>query len=214
MTNASAIRCLVTAGPTREWLDPVRFLSNPSTGKMGYAVAEAARERGWEVRLVSGPVAAEAPEGVAFTSVETARDMLEACLRLFPETDLLVMTAAVCDHRPAEPSPQKLKKADFPPSLELAPNPDVLAELGKRKNPGQTLVGFAAETEDGPENARRKLAAKNLDWIALNDVSAPGRGFASDDNEITLLAADGSSTVIGPASKQEVARTLLRVVAP
>ncbi len=181
---------------------------------MGYAVAEAARERGWEVQLVSGPVAAVAPEGVALTTVETARDMLEACLHLFPDTELLVMTAAVCDHRPAEPSQQKLKKADFPSSLKLAPNTDVLAELGKHKQPGQTLVGFAAETEDGLENARRKMVAKNLDWIALNDVSTPGSGFASDYNELTLLASDGSSTVIGPASKQEVARTLLRAVVP
>lgn len=209
VTKASSIRCLVTAGPTREWLDPVRFLSNPSTGKMGFAVADAARERGWEVDLISGPVTLDLKSGVRQTFVETADEMLAACLDIFASCDFMIMAAAVCDHKPALVAKSKLKKGEMSTILELEQTPDILAELGRRKASGQNLVGFAAETNDCLSNGERKLREKNLDWIVVNDVSSPERGFASDFNEVTLLGRNGEIVPIDLAPKLEVARILL-----
>ena len=209
MTKASSIRCLVTAGPTREWLDPVRFLSNPSTGKMGFAVADAAHERGWEVDLISGPVTLDIKSGVRRTFVETADEMLAACLDLFASCDFMIMAAAVCDHKPAWIAKSKLKKGEMSSILELEQTPDILAELGRCKTSGQNLVGFAAETNDCLSNGERKLREKNLDWIVVNDVSLPECGFASDSNEVTLLGRNGEIVPIDLAPKLEVARILL-----
>jgi len=209
VTKSSSIRCLVTAGPTREWLDPVRFLSNPSTGKMGFAVADAAHERGWEVDLISGPVTLDIKSGVRRTFVETSDEMLAACLDLFASCDFMIMAAAVCDHKPALVAESKLKKSEISTILELEQTPDILAELGRRKASGQNLVGFAAETNDCLSNGERKLREKNLDWIVVNDVSLPECGFASDSNEVTLLGRNGEIVPIDLAPKLEVARILL-----
>ena len=209
VTKSSSIRCLVTAGPTREWLDPVRFLSNPSTGKMGFAVADAAHERGWEVDLISGPVILDVKSGVRRTFVETADEMLAACLDLFASCDFVIMAAAVCDHKPALFAKSKLKKSEISTILELEQTPDILAELGRRKASGQNLVGFAAETNDCLSNGERKLREKNLDWIVVNDVSLPECGFASDFNEVTLLGRNGEIVPVDLAPKLEVARILL-----
>ena len=210
-------RVLVTAGPTREPLDPVRFLSNRSSGKMGYAVAEAARLRGATVTLVSGPTALAAPGGIEFVRVETASQMRDAVLARAPSADLILAAAAVSDYRPAEQAAQKIKKA--PPgvgagglTLPLTANDDILAGLGREKRAGQTLVGFAAETEDLLGHARRKLEAKNLDWIVANDVTAEGAGFDGDTNIVTLLARDGREVALPLLTKREVAERILDAV--
>lgn len=187
-------RVLVSAGPTVEPIDAVRFVSNFSSGKMGYAVAEAAAARGAEVTLVSGPVALEAPEGVSMAPVRTALDMLDACEQAFDGVDIAVMTAAVADLRPAHPAERKLKKGRDDEQLaqiELVENPDILATLGSRKAPGQVVCGFAAETDDVLANARAKLAAKGADLIVANDVSE-GRAFGADENQGWLVTAESA----------------------
>lgn len=205
--KASPIRCLVTAGPTREYLDPVRFISNPSSGKMGYALAEAAAGRGWEVELVSGPVALAAPSKAKLHSIETAEQLRAALVDLFPRCDLLLMAAAVSDFRPARQLEHKEKKHEATRVLDLVPTPDSLLELGRQKG-DRILVGFAAETENLEENGQRKLREKNLDWIAVNRVG-PEIGFQSDVNEILLLGANGSRHRLGPAAKSDLANHLL-----
>ena len=210
-------RVLVTAGPTREPLDPVRFLSNRSSGKMGYALAEAARLRGATVTLVSGPTALAAPGGVEFVRVETAAQMRDAVIARAAEADLILAAAAVADYRPAEFAAQKVKKAPPAlgaggPSLPLTLNDDILAALGREKRAGQTLVGFAAETENLLDHARGKLTAKNLDWIVANDVTAEGAGFDGDTNIVTLLGRDGSGTALPLLTKREVAERILDAV--
>ncbi|MCC5807668.1 MAG: phosphopantothenoylcysteine decarboxylase [Opitutales bacterium] len=211
--EASPIRCLVSAGPTREYFDPVRFLSNPSSGRMGFAIAEAARARGWEVVLVSGPAALPDPAGVRVVRVETGEEMHAALLESFAECDVLFMTAAVMDTRPRHCSPHKVKKDQLPGVIEMVPATDILADLGRRKA-GQTLVGFAAETENLEANARAKLERKNLDLIAANVVGVPGSGFVAETNRIVLLSRDGGREVLGPASKHEIADLLITRVAP
>ena len=183
---------LVTAGPTEEPLDPVRCLTNRSSGKTGYAIARAAVRRGARVTLVSGPVALEAPEGVQVVRVRTACDMLAAAEEVFPQADIAVFCAAVADMRPERVAPRKLKKGrddDALASVRLVPNPDVLATCAARKRSGQVVVGFAAETDDVVENARAKLASKHADLVVANDVS-DGRAFGSDDNEVWFVTAD------------------------
>lgn len=204
------MKILVTAGPTRERLDPVRFISNRSSGKMGYAIACAAKDAGHEVTLVSGPVSLPAPEGVVLVRVESAADMARAVFDAFPRQDLVVMAAAVADYRPVEISEQKIKKQPGDFVLRLERTADILAELGKRKRPGQILAGFAAESENLLENARKKLAEKNLDWIAANTVAD---GFGTDTNTVTLLGRNGDARVIGPDSKAEVAAKLVKIIA-
>jgi phosphopantothenoylcysteine decarboxylase / phosphopantothenate---cysteine ligase len=208
----SDIQCLISAGPTREWIDPVRFISNPSSGKMGYALAQSARKLGMEVILVSGPVNLNAPEGVRRIMVETAEEMNDVMLRQFHNSQLTIMSAAVCDHRPNTTLMHKLKKSLQLPHLELVPNPDILENLGKIKKRSQILVGFAAETENHLVNAKAKIQKKNLDWIALNDVSSQGQGFQSDFNTITILSKDGKKVILEQNTKFFLADKILEIV--
>jgi phosphopantothenoylcysteine decarboxylase/phosphopantothenate--cysteine ligase len=199
---------LVTAGPTLEDLDPVRFVSNRSTGTMGYRLAEAARDRGARVVLVSGPTALPAPSGVTLESVRSAVEMKAAVERHAADATVVIAAAAVSDYRPPEPSLSKLKKTDGPLRLELVRTPDILKSLGDAKG-SRLLVGFAAETEDLLANARRKLEAKNLDLIVANDVTAQGAGFGGETNAVVLLRRDGQRRDVPLASKREVAERIL-----
>jgi phosphopantothenoylcysteine decarboxylase/phosphopantothenate--cysteine ligase len=208
------VRCLLTAGPTREHLDPVRFLSNGSSGKMGYALAAAAARRGWAVDLVSGPVSLPTPAGVTVHHVISAADMLAVCETRFDACDLFIAVAAVADYRPKVRSDQKQKKQTGPVTLELVPTVDILKTLAARKRPGQTVVGFAAETNDVETYARRKLAEKRLDWIVANDVGQAGIGMNADDNNVLLIGADGTRRTFGPAPKADVAEFILSSVHP
>lgn len=186
-------RCvLVTAGPTVERIDPVRYITNRSSGKMGYALAEAARDRGAEVVLVSGPVALAAPAGVERVSVESSADLCEAVLARGEWADIVIQAAAPADFRPVAMAAGKIKKTGAGMKLELENTTDIAAELGRRKRPGQVLVGFAAETDDVLANAREKLARKNCDMIVANDVSRSDAGFGVDTNAVTLITADGA----------------------
>lgn len=206
------MRIVISAGPTREAIDPVRFITNRSTGKMGYAIAEAARDMGWAVTLVSGPVNLPAPEGVEVIYVESAAEMASAMKSSALEADIVVMTAAVADYRPKIYSTSKLKKSDDDLTIELERTEDILLSLGKNKRPGQILVGFAAETDDLLKNAQSKLERKNLDFIAANIVGVPGRGFAADDNAITLLGRNDFRKELSLKSKSLLAKELLETV--
>lgn len=187
-------KVLVTAGPTREALDPVRFLTNRSSGRMGYALAEAAARRGAEVTLVSGPVALECPTGVRREFVESTQDLYCAMERLCREQDVIIQAAAPADYRPAHIAGQKIKKADGEAmELKLVENPDVAAMVGSKKRPGQVLVAFAAETQNLSENAAKKLDKKNVDFIVGNDVTRPGAGFDVDTNIITIFDRSGAT---------------------
>ena len=208
----SDIQCLISAGPTREWIDPVRFISNPSSGKMGYALAQSARKLGMEVILVSGPVNLNAPEGVRRIMVETAEEMNDVMLNQFRNSQLTIMSAAVCDHRPRTTLMHKLKKYLQLPYLELVPNPDILENLGKIKKRSQILVGFAAETENHLVNAKAKIQKKNLDWIAVNDVSRRGLGFQSDFNTITMLSKDDNKVILDQNTKFFLADKIIEIV--
>jgi phosphopantothenoylcysteine decarboxylase/phosphopantothenate--cysteine ligase len=199
---------LVTAGPTLEDLDPVRFVSNRSTGTMGYRLAEAARDRGARVVLVSGPTSLAAPAGVTFESVRSAVEMKAAVDRHAAQATVVIAAAAVSDYRAAEPSHSKLKKAEGPLRLELVRTPDILRSLGDAKG-SRLLVGFAAETEDLLANARKKLEAKNLDLIVANDVTAEGAGFGGESNAVVLLRRDGQRRDVPLTSKREVAERIL-----
>lgn len=200
------MKCLISAGPTVERIDPVRFISNRSSGKMGYALAAAARDRGFEVVLVSGPVKLAPPEGVRCIQVESAAEMAEAVRREAADARLVIMAAAVADYRPARVLTNKMKKKEGPLFLELERTEDILASLGKVKPAGQILAGFAAETEDLLANARSKMERKNLDWIAANSVE---KGFGTDTNTVTLLGRSGKSFEFGPAPKSEIADSLI-----
>ncbi|GAB4234985.1 MAG: bifunctional phosphopantothenoylcysteine decarboxylase/phosphopantothenate--cysteine ligase CoaBC [Acidobacteriota bacterium] len=204
-------RVLVTAGPTVEDLDAVRFISNRSSGKMGYAMAAEAARRGARVVLVSGPTHLPAPPGVERVSVRTAAEMREAVLSRFSEVDVVVKAAAVADYRPRQVRPGKRKKSENTWVVELEPTEDILAELGRRKE-HQVLVGFAAETEQLEASARRKLEAKNLDLIVANDVSREDQGFASDWNEVTVLDRSGRVWSSGRRTKAELAGFLWDLV--
>jgi len=201
---------LVTAGPTREPLDPVRVLTNPSTGTMGYALAEAAARRGASVTLVSGPTSLDPPDGVDVVDVQTAEEMNEAVQSRRETADYVFMAAAVADYTPADPSSSKRKKNDTDEDLvlHLRRTPDILKTLGDHKRPDQVLVGFALETDDAIENARKKLKAKNLDWIAVNNLRDEGAGFGPT-NRITLLGRDGTTEELPLMPKAEVAEALL-----
>ena len=187
------LKVLITAGATRERLDPVRYLSNDSSGKMGFAIARAAKARGAEVTVIAGSTTAPEPEGVHLVRIESTLDLYDQALRLAPDMDIVIQAAAPADYRFAHPSAQKLKKRSGAPlTLELVENPDIAAAIGAQKRPGQTLVGFAAETEHLLDNAARKLDKKHLDLIVANDVSQPGAGFNVDTNIATLLTHDGA----------------------
>ncbi len=206
------IKVLVTAGPTHEYIDPVRYISNPSTGKMGYAIARAAWYRGADVTLVSGPVSIPRPEGVRVIDVVSAQQMYEACIKEAPEMDIIVKAAAVGDFRAEEEMKQKLKRREGEPlTVTFVQNKDIAAELGRMKKEGQMLVGFAAETQDLIANAQKKMIAKNLDMIACNDVLANGAGFASDTNSLMIMTKGGSEVEFS-GTKDDVADSLLDAV--
>lgn len=205
-------RVLVNAGPTYEDIDPVRFIGNRSSGRMGFAIAQAAAEAGADVLLVAGPVALETPNGVARRDVRSAAQMADAVLAEAPRHDVFVAAAAVADFRPRELAAAKIKKEGGVPALDLVRTEDVLARVAALPQP-PLLVGFAAETNDVERNARAKLAAKRLDLLAANRVGEPGTGFESADNALVLYAADGSSEDLGQASKAELARALVARIA-
>ncbi len=203
------MRVLISAGPTREHLDPVRYLSNGSSGKMGYALAAAAAQRGWEVNLVSGPVTLEAPAGVTLTAVVSAQEMYDACRSRFSACDAFIAVAAVADFRPKFRFDHKETKAETDSVLELEPTVDILKSLGQQRRDSQVLVGFAAETGDLEQKAPAKLIAKGCDWIVGNDISAPGVGMEADANFVTLWNRAGRVGSFGPMPKSEIADWLL-----
>jgi phosphopantothenoylcysteine decarboxylase/phosphopantothenate--cysteine ligase len=209
-------KVLVTAGPTHERIDPVRYLTNGSTGTMGYALAAAAAARGADVVLVSGPTDLDTPDGVERIDIVSADD-LHAAVQRHADADLVVMAAAVADYTPAAPTDRKVKKSDDPGSgpgqadltLRLRRTPDVLAGLGAQKRDGQTLVGFALETHDGLDHARGKLERKNLDWIVLNHANEAGSGFGMGTNRVTILGRDGTVEDLAQQPKRDVAEAIL-----
>ncbi len=202
-------RVLISTGGTREHLDPVRFIGNPSTGKMGLAVAQAAMHRGANVTLIHAPATWEAPTGIRAIAVVSAAQMRQAMLECFPDADVIVMAAAVADVKPAEYAAEKLPKKLLPTSLPLEAVPDILAELGHRKQPHQRLIGFAAQTGDIVKPALQKLKEKKLDAIAANPIDQPDAGFGSDTNQAIFLDAQGSQREIKPCSKLQMAHYLL-----
>jgi len=209
--DMAGVHVLISAGPTREMIDPIRFLSNRSTGKMGYAIAQAAVNRGADVTLVTGPVALEAPPKAHVVKVVSAAEMAAQMTELGKHADIIVMAAAVADYTPKSVSNQKLKKgADM--TLELVRTKDILQELGSHKRDDQLLMGFAAETQDFETNAIDKMKRKNLDIIALNDVSRKGEGFESDSNNIMLYFKDGTNQNLGSESKTELSKRIMNVL--
>ncbi|WP_289685602.1 bifunctional phosphopantothenoylcysteine decarboxylase/phosphopantothenate--cysteine ligase CoaBC [Paramuribaculum intestinale] len=209
--SMKGLKVMITAGPTYEKIDPVRFIGNYSSGKMGYAIADEAARRGAEVTVVSGPVSVVPSEpGVRVIKVESAREMMEAAEREFAGADVAVMAAAVADYAPAEPALSKIKReGGEPPVIRLVKNPDIAAALGERKRPGQTLVGFALETDREMDNAADKMKRKHLDMIVLNSLRDKGAGFGTDTNLVTILSADGRTTRYDLKSKREVACDIL-----
>ncbi len=205
-------KVLVSAGPTHEPIDPVRFIGNSSSGKMGWAIARAFARQGADVDLVLGPAGLDTSfPNIRTTRVTTAAEMDAACRKIFPETDIAVMAAAVADFTPAETAREKIKKADGPEVIRLKPTNDILAGLGKMKKKGQVLVGFALETEDEMANARKKLEKKNLDMIVLNSLRDKGAGFGTDTNKITLLTRQ-NATNYPLKSKDAVAEDILSAI--
>ena len=199
---------LITAGPTREKIDPVRYLTNRSSGRMGYALAESALRRGARVLLVTGPAAITPPSAAEITRVDSAEEMGSAVMKLLPEATIVIMTAAVADYRAKEPAAQKIKRKG-PMSLDLEPTPDILKEIASKKT-SQLVVGFAAETTNALESARQKLTAKNVDMIVVNDVSREGVGFDSERNAVTILTHESFETIDVPeTTKWEVAQRVL-----
>ncbi len=202
---------MITAGPTYEKIDPVRFIGNYSSGKMGYAIAEEAASRGADVTIVSGPVALKAVNPrIKVVDVESAREMLEACERIFPSCDTAIMCAAVADYAPAHPADRKIKREhDDLPVIELVKNTDIAATLGAMKKPGQRLVGFALETDNEMSNALHKLKAKNLDMIVMNSLRDKGAGFRTDTNKVTIYKLDGGELHFDMKPKREVASDII-----
>ncbi len=207
-------KVMITAGPTYERIDPVRFIGNFSSGKMGYALADAAARMGADVTVVSGPVQVNVSErNIKVISVESACQMRDACVTLFPETDIAIMCAAVADYAPAEPLTHKIKRETSEvPTIRLIKNPDIAATLGKMKRPGQILVGFALETDNEHANALEKLNRKDLDMIALNSLRDAQSGFGTDTNKVTLIKSDGSEIQIPLKQKTEVAVDILKEI--
>ena len=207
--DLDGLKVLISAGPTREMIDPVRFISNRSSGKMGFALARAAAARGASVTLVAGPTNLDPPAGIDVTNVISAEQMREAILGALPSQQVLIMAAAVADYAPSSPVPHKLKKAPEKLCLELSRTPDILAEIGRIKSREQIIVGFAAETENVVENARQKLFTKNLDLIVANDVSAPDSGFEVDTIEATMIWPDGKLKKLATMPKTDLADAIL-----
>ncbi|NGP88210.1 bifunctional phosphopantothenoylcysteine decarboxylase/phosphopantothenate--cysteine ligase CoaBC [Fodinibius halophilus] len=202
-------KVVVTAGPTREYIDPVRYISNPSSGKMGFAMAEAAQQLGAEVTLIHGPVSIPKPRGIETVEIESAADLFEE-VKKEADADIVIMAAAVADFSPQETSRQKIKKKGAKTELSLTQTQDILRWLGKHKQDGQQLIGFAMETEELIKNAQTKLEKKNADWIVANSISEPDAGFQSDTNSVYLL--DGKSQQQFKGSKKEVALTILQTI--
>lgn len=217
MTKSSC-ELIVTAGPTREYLDPVRFLSNPSTGKMGFALAEVAAKLGYRVTLVAGPVALKTPRNVTRVDVVSARDMLKAVrtkVSTCANRAVVISSAAIADWRPAKCAPRKLRKTEMSGTLRLVRNPDVLLTLSRRpevRSGRVKLVGFAAQTDRVLEEAARKCKAKRLAFIVANDVTEKGSGFGTDTNRVTLLFANGSTVPFPQLTKRQVAKRILEAV--
>ena len=210
--DLARLRILISAGPTLEKIDPVRYISNRSSGKMGYAIAEAARARGASVTIVSGPVALAKPEGVDVIHVESAAEMMTAMEERSVEADVIIMAAAVADYRAATPLQRKIKKDAEEVEVSLVRNPDILAGLGKAKRTGQILVGFAAETNDVIAYGQEKLKRKNADLFVANDVSRTDIGFSTDENEVHLLFSDGRVVKVDKAPKKRIANAILDAV--
>ena len=199
-------KIVITAGPTYEKIDPVRFIGNYSSGKMGFALAEVCAERGAEVELVTGPVSLKTVHpAIRRTNVESAQEMYDAVVRMYPDADAAIMCAAVADYRPQERAEKKIKRNTDDMTLTLVPNPDIAAALGQIKQPGQLLVGFALETDNEEQNALSKMQRKNLDFIVLNSLQDAGAGFRCDTNRITILSRDGERQSFGLKPKKEVA---------
>jgi phosphopantothenoylcysteine decarboxylase/phosphopantothenate--cysteine ligase len=205
------VRFVVTAGPTRETIDPVRFISNRSSGKMGYAIAEAALAAGHTVTLISGPAAVTPPDGAQFISITTSDELYREVHRALSQCDVLVMCAAVSDYKPARVEPRKLKKRNTPFALELIPTRDTLASLPKDDR-SYLVVGFAAETHDLEANALKKLREKNCDLIVANDVSRTDAGMESDENAVTIFFRNGEVQKISRTSKQIIAGELVKII--
>jgi phosphopantothenoylcysteine decarboxylase/phosphopantothenate--cysteine ligase len=205
------VRFVVTAGPTREAIDPVRFISNRSSGKMGYAIAAAAIAAGHSVTLISGPASVVPPGGAQFVSIVTSDELHDAVHRAVHECDVLVMCAAVSDYKPATVAPRKMKKRKIPFALELIPTRDILASLPKEDR-AYLVVGFAAETHDLETNAQKKLQEKNCDMIVANDVSQTDSGMESDENAVTIFFRNGESQTISRAAKKIIARELVKII--
>ena len=204
-------KVLVTAGPTRANIDPVRFISNRSTGKMGYAIAEEARDRGAEVVLVSGPTNEAAPYGINVIEINTNEEMRNEVLKHFETSDIIIKSAAVADYKAKEYSENKIKKGSGDLEIILTRDNDILKELGEKKS-GQILVGFAAESQNVVENAKGKLIKKNLDYIVANDITSKDSGFASNDNRVTIVTREGQELSLEKMSKREVARNLFDII--
>jgi len=205
-------KVLVTAGPTHEAIDPVRFISNHSSGKMGFAIAEVLADEGADVNLVTGPTQQHTSHpGISVKHVTTAREMLDACTGFFDDADITVLSAAVADYRPLEAAKQKIKKKDQDLSLTLTKTDDIAATLGTRKHNGQIIVGFALETEEEEKNALKKLEAKNFDLIVLNSLNDTGAGFGHDTNKVTLFDGKQKNT-FELKSKKEVAKDIVEAI--
>lgn len=207
-------KMLITAGPTYEKIDPVRFIGNYSSGKMGYALAEEAARRGAQVTLVSGPVAIRAKHSaIKVIDVESAKQMYDKCVNIFPDVDIAIMCAAVADYAPEKQSDVKIKREkDDIPVIKLVKNPDIAASLGKMKTEGQILVGFALETNNEETNAQDKMQRKNLDAIVLNSLNDSGAGFGTDTNKVTIFFADGNKKMYDMKSKAEVAKDIIDAI--
>ena len=206
-------KVLVTAGPTYEKIDPVRFIGNFSTGKMGYAIANLLHENGAEVTLISGPTHLTPAHSLKeYIRVLSAKEMYNSCIELFPASDMAILNAAVADYRPAFLQDQKIKSTEGKLSLELEKTEDIARELGQMKKPDQKIVGFALETDNEMENARKKMQDKNLDFIVLNSLQDEGAGFGHDTNKITVIGADNKIHKFGLKMKEEVAFDILRVI--
>jgi phosphopantothenoylcysteine decarboxylase/phosphopantothenate--cysteine ligase len=205
-------KALVSAGPTYEAIDPVRFIGNHSSGKMGYAIAQQLKELGADVTLISGPTALPKPDQIAVVPVTSAAEMLQACERHFADASIIVMSAAVADYTPIEVAAQKIKKKENEFSIALKKTTDILATLGAKKKKEQLLIGFALETNNELENAKDKLVRKNLDFIVLNSMQDQGAGFATDTNKITIINRSGESTVFPLKSKEDVAKDICSII--
>lgn len=204
---------MISAGPTYELIDPVRFIGNFSSGKMGYALAEDAAARGAQVALVSGPVGLKPLHpGISLISVTSAEQMAEACFSEFKSSDITIMAAAVADYTVTDPAPVKIKKSGDKLTIELSKTTDILATLGKQKRAGQFLAGFALETDNEKSNALIKLKNKNLDMIVLNSLNDQGAGFGHDTNKVTIITSDGAEAEVPLKSKKDVATVILDVI--